>query len=171
MPSRYDLSLFNGLGSTTFDHPDPSLGTVLSAPGPTPDQHIADLIVFPRPRRESTVHTFRPPYYHRNVTAELNLVLRGAAGGRYAQGVSFLTPSLVPHGPAATVAERVLGLSDQEADRVETIDDKGLWLQIETCAQLRGTRWSLDSANRVDDFGSPARGRSPRFDPDRPDPW
>lgn len=46
-PFKYDLGRFNVIGSTSFDHPDPSIYTVLTAPSSTPGVAIADFVIFP----------------------------------------------------------------------------------------------------------------------------
>ena len=47
VPFSYDLSLFSPLGSVKFDHPNPSILTVLTAPLDDHGRAIADFVVFP----------------------------------------------------------------------------------------------------------------------------
>ncbi|KAG6189892.1 hypothetical protein E4U10_004889 [Claviceps purpurea] len=70
-PYKYDLGRFNTLGSISFDHPDPSIFTVLSGPplAGTPGTSVADFVIFP-PRWLVAEKTFRPPWYHRNTMSE-----------------------------------------------------------------------------------------------------
>ncbi|KAB5583011.1 homogentisate 1,2-dioxygenase [Coniochaeta sp. 2T2.1] len=68
-PYKYDLGRFNTIGSISFDHPDPSIFTVLTAPTPVPGQAVADFVIFP-PRWLVGEDTFRPPWYHRNTMPE-----------------------------------------------------------------------------------------------------
>ncbi len=68
-PYRYDLSRFNVIGSISFDHPDPSIFTVLTSPSDVPGRANADFVIFP-PRWQVAEDTFRPPWFHRNVMSE-----------------------------------------------------------------------------------------------------
>jgi homogentisate 1,2-dioxygenase len=64
-PYKYDLGRFNTIGTISYDHPDPSIFTVLTAQSDHPGTAIADFVIFP-PRWLVGEDTFRPPYYHRN---------------------------------------------------------------------------------------------------------
>ncbi|EDO04390.1 hypothetical protein SS1G_06873 [Sclerotinia sclerotiorum 1980 UF-70] len=68
-PYKYDLGRFNTIGSISFDHPDPSIFTVLTAPSDHVGTAIADFVIFP-PRWLVGEDTFRPPWYHRNTMSE-----------------------------------------------------------------------------------------------------
>src|SRR5579859_5877258 len=65
-PYRYDLARFNTVNSVSFDHPDPSIFTVLTSPSDTQGTANVDFVIFP-PRWVVSEHSFRPPWYHRNV--------------------------------------------------------------------------------------------------------
>ena len=65
-PYKYDLARFNTIGTVSFDHPDPSIFTVLTSPTDTPGTANCDFVIFP-PRWMVAEHTFRPPWFHRNV--------------------------------------------------------------------------------------------------------
>jgi homogentisate 1,2-dioxygenase len=56
-----DLKKFCPMNAVSFDHPDPSIFTVLTAPTATPGVAAADFVIFP-PRWTVAQHTFRPPY-------------------------------------------------------------------------------------------------------------
>ncbi len=58
-PYKYDLSRFNTINSVSFDHPDPSIYTVLTAPSDKPGTALADFVIFP-PRWMVMENTFRP---------------------------------------------------------------------------------------------------------------
>ncbi|CAI4217671.1 unnamed protein product [Parascedosporium putredinis] len=47
-PYKYDLGRFNTIGSISYDHPDPSIFTVLTAPSPVTGTAVADFVIFPR---------------------------------------------------------------------------------------------------------------------------
>ena len=67
-PLRYDTRHFNTIGSISFDHPDPSIFTVLTSPSDTPGTANCDFVIFP-PRWLVAEGTFRPPWFHRNLMA------------------------------------------------------------------------------------------------------
>jgi homogentisate 1,2-dioxygenase len=69
VPFKYDTARFMTLGSISFDHPDPSIFTVLTSPSDTPGVANCDFVIFP-PRWMVAEDTFRPPWYHRNVMSE-----------------------------------------------------------------------------------------------------
>ena len=75
-PFRYDLSRFNTINTVSFDHPDPSIFTVLTSPSETPGRANADFVIFP-PRWMVAEKTFRPPWFHRNVMSEAMGLIHG----------------------------------------------------------------------------------------------
>jgi homogentisate 1,2-dioxygenase len=80
-PYKYDLARFNVLGSISFDHPDPSIFTVLTAPSETPGTANCDFVAF-APRWLVAEHTFRPPWFHRNYMNEFMGQGGGVRAGR-----------------------------------------------------------------------------------------
>jgi len=68
-PYKYNLDHFCAMNTVTFDHADPSIFTVLTCQTDEPGVAVADLAIFP-PRWSVAEHTFRPPYYHRNIMTE-----------------------------------------------------------------------------------------------------
>ena len=100
-PVKYDLRRFNTLGTVSFDHPDPSIFTVLTSPSDTPGRANADFVIFP-PRWMVAENTFRPPWFHRNLMSEAMGLITGAydakAGGFAPGGVS-LHNMMSAHGP------------------------------------------------------------------------
>lgn len=77
MPYAYDLHRFNVMGTISYDHPDPSIFTVLTSPSDTPGLAGVDFVVF-APRWLVGEDTFRPPYFHRNVMSEYMGLIEGA---------------------------------------------------------------------------------------------
>jgi len=75
-PYRYDLRKFNTINTVSFDHPDPSIFTVLTSLSAIPGTANLDFVIFP-PRWMVAEHTFRPPYYHRNVMNEFMGLIQG----------------------------------------------------------------------------------------------
>ena len=100
-PYVYDLARFNTINTVSFDHPDPSIFTVLTSPSDTPGTANCDFVVFP-PRWMVAEDTFRPPWFHRNVMAEFMGLVRGVydakAEGFRPGGASLHNP-LSAHGP------------------------------------------------------------------------
>ena len=76
-PYVYDLRRFNVIGTISYDHPDPSIFTVLTSPSDTPGLAGVDFVVF-APRWLVGEDTFRPPYFHRNVMSEYMGLIEGA---------------------------------------------------------------------------------------------
>lgn len=107
-PYKYDLSTYNTMGSISFDHPDPSIFTVLTAPTDEPGVAACDFVIFP-PRWLVQEHTFKPPYYHRNCMSEYMGNICGtydAKEGGFGPGCSSLHSIMTPHGPESAVFEK-----------------------------------------------------------------
>ena len=107
-PYKYDLARFMALNTVSFDHPDPSIFTVLTSPSGSPGVANCDFVVFP-PRWMVAEHTFRPPWFHRNVMSELMGLVHGVydakAEGFLPGGVSIHN-CLSAHGPDLATFER-----------------------------------------------------------------
>lgn len=104
-PYCYDLSLFNTLGSISFDHADPSLYTVLTSDSDTPGVANLDFVIFP-PRWMVAENTFRPPYFHRNIMSELMGLVMGEYDAKkegFAIGGVSIHNRMVAHGPDAAI--------------------------------------------------------------------
>lgn len=107
-PYKYDLSLFNTIGSVSFDHPDPSIYTVLTSQSDTAGTANLDFVVFP-PRWLVAENTFRPPWYHRNIMSEYMGLIHGVYDAKpegFVPGGSSLHNCMVPHGPDGEAFER-----------------------------------------------------------------
>jgi homogentisate 1,2-dioxygenase len=152
-PYAYDLALFSPLGNTRIDHADPSIHTVVGAPLDEPGTATLDLVVF-TPRWDPTEHTFRPPYFHRNGTTEINGIIREPVtrGTFFVPGAHFITPGMTPHGPGASLLRRTLAQPDELADRPHRYSDHALWFQFETTLPLSLSRWAKTAPERVADF-------------------
>lgn len=100
-PWRYDLARFNTMGTVSFDHPDPSIFTLLTSPSDVAGRANADFVIFP-PRWMVAEDTFRPPWFHRNVMSEAMGLIAGAydakAEGFQPGGIS-LHNLMAGHGP------------------------------------------------------------------------
>jgi len=157
-PYKYDLTKFNALGSVSWDHPDPSILTVLTCPADTHGRGALDLAVFAR-RWDVSEGTFRPPFLHRNSAIEFNAVVRSdATDGPWQAGAFSYTPYLSPHGVSAHTVEKVRGMSDEEADAPELVSANDIWLQLESTYLLRVMPWMIDHEARDQDYLSSFSG-------------
>jgi homogentisate 1,2-dioxygenase len=100
-PCRYDLSRFNTIGTVSFDHPDPSIFTVLTSPSDVPGTANVDFVIFP-PRWMVAEDTFRPPWFHRNTMSECMGLITGAYDAKadgFRPGALSLHNQMSGHGP------------------------------------------------------------------------
>jgi homogentisate 1,2-dioxygenase len=108
VPYKYDLARFMTIGTVSFDHPDPSLFTVLTSPSAQAGVANVDFVIFP-PRWLVAEGTFRPPWFHRNVMSELMGLVHGVydakAEGFLPGGVSIHN-CMSAHGPDLATFER-----------------------------------------------------------------
>ena len=142
-PCRYDLSRFNTIGTVSFDHPDPSIFTVLTSPSDVAGRANADFVIFP-PRWMVAEDTFRPPWFHRNVMSEAMGLIQGdydaKAEGFRAGGLS-LHNLMSGHGPDVESWEKASN-ADLKPHKIEDT----LAFMVETCWPYRLTRFALDHA-------------------------
>src|SRR5258706_2600595 len=107
-PYKYDLARFNAMNTVTFDHPDPSIFTVLTSPSETPGLANVDFVIFP-PRWMVSEHTFRPPWFHRNFMNEFMGLIHGeydAKAEGFVPGGSSLHNCMAGHGPDTETFEK-----------------------------------------------------------------
>ncbi len=100
-PCRYDLARFNTINTVSFDHPDPSIFTVLTSPSDIPGTANVDFVIFP-PRWMVAEDTFRPPWFHRNVMSEAMGLITGAYDAKadgFVPGALSLHNQMSGHGP------------------------------------------------------------------------
>lgn len=108
VPYKYDLRRFSPVGSILFDHPDPSIFTVLTSASETPGTANIDFVIFPE-RWLVMENTFRPPWYHMNVMSEFMGLICGeydAKPGGFVPGGMSLHNALVAHGPNEEAFEK-----------------------------------------------------------------
>ncbi len=107
-PVKYDTAHFMVIGSISFDHPDPSIFTVLTSPSDTPGTANCDFVIFP-PRWMVAEDTFRPPWYHRNLMSEFMGLVTGQYDAKpegFKPGGASLHNCMVPHGPDADAFDK-----------------------------------------------------------------
>lgn len=109
-PYSYDLSLFNTINTVSFDHPDPSIFTVLTSESEFPAVANLDFVIFPD-RWMVAEHTFRPPYFHRNVMSELMGLIIGTYDAKesgFSVGGVSIHNAMTPHGPDTKSYEKAI---------------------------------------------------------------
>jgi len=100
-PYKYDLRRFSPVGPLMFDHADPSIFTVLTAPSGIPGTANVDFVIFPD-RWMVAENTFRPPWYHLNIMSEFMGLIYGAYDAKpqgFTPGGFSLHNRMIPHGP------------------------------------------------------------------------
>lgn len=158
-PYVYDLSCFSPASNARFDHIDPSVYTVLSAPLDEAGANNLDFVVFV-PRWDPTEHTFRPPYFHRNATSEFNGIIATPGRGVFQPGSCFLTPALVPHGIVAkNLPHSRPSVEPGPAKPVEN----SLWFQFETTLPVSLTTWAASAPHRLENWRGVWGGYRSRF--------
>ncbi len=148
-PYKYDLRRFNTMGTVSYDHPDPSIYTVLTSPSSTPGVANLDFVIFP-PRWLVGENTFRPPYYHRNVMSEYMGLIHGvydAKQGGFVPGGASLHNCMTAHGP--DTATFLQGIENSEAP--QKIADTMAFM-LETCHVFHPTPFALSTEARDQDY-------------------
>jgi homogentisate 1,2-dioxygenase len=142
-PCRYELARFNTIGTVSFDHPDPSIFTVLTSPSDVPGRANADFVIFP-PRWMVAEDTFRPPWFHRNVMSEAMGLIHGAYDAKaegFAPGGLSLHNLMSGHGPDVDSWKKA-----SEAELKPAKIENTLAFMVETCWPYRPTQFALDRA-------------------------
>jgi homogentisate 1,2-dioxygenase len=142
-PYRYDLSKFNVIGTISFDHPDPSIFTVLTSPSNVPGRANADFVIFP-PRWMVAEDTFRPPWFHRNVMSEAMGLITGAYDAKaegFQPGGLSLHNLMSGHGPDLESWRKA-----SEAELKPAKIEGTMAFMVETCWPYRPTQYALDRA-------------------------
>ena len=139
VPYKYDTSRFNTIGTVSYDHPDPSIFTVLTSPSDTPGTANCDFVIFP-PRWMVAEHTFRPPWFHRNVMSEFMGLVSGeydAKAGGFAPGGASLHNCMSGHGPDQASYDKAIKADLKPVKITDT-----LAFMFETRLPIRTTRWA-----------------------------
>ena len=162
-PCKYDLRRFNTIGSISYDHPDPSIFTVLTSPSDTAGTANMDFAIFP-PRWLVAVNTFRPPWFHRNIASEFMGLIHGAydakAGG-FVPGGASLHNCMSGHGPDAASFDKASAADTTKPDHI--VDTMAF--MFETRAVIHPTRQALEAPQLQADYQDCWRGLRKRFEP------
>jgi len=141
-PCRYDLTRFNTINTVSFDHPDPSIFTVLTSPSEHHGTANCDFVIFPQ-RWMVAEHTFRPPWFHRNVMSEFMGLIEGAYDakeGGFAPGGASLHNQMAGHGPDRASYEKAVA-ADLKPHKIEGT----MAFMFESRWVIRPTRWAAES--------------------------
>lgn len=148
-PYSYDLSLFNTINSVSFDHPDPSIFTVLTSESTTPGVANLDFVIFPS-RWVVAEHTFRPPYFHRNIMSELMGLIQGkydAKNEAFTPGGISIHNCMSGHGPDSDSYQQAINETLKP-----THYDNTLAFMLESCEPWNVTSTALKSKYRESDY-------------------
>ncbi|MGQ0677549.1 MAG: homogentisate 1,2-dioxygenase [Rhodospirillales bacterium] len=161
-PYKYDLARFNAINTVSYDHPDPSIFTVLTSPSELRGAANADFVIFP-PRWMVAENTFRPPWFHRNVASEFMGLVKGVYDAKaegFAPGGASLHNSMTAHGPDAASYEK----ASAAALKPQKIADT-LAFMFETRLPLRPTAHALESPTLQRGYDECWRGLGRTFKP------
>ncbi|OZI71704.1 homogentisate 1,2-dioxygenase [Bordetella genomosp. 12] len=164
-PYKYDLRCFNTVGSISFDHPDPSIFTVLTSPSDTPGTANMDFAIFP-PRILTMENTFRPPWFHRNIASEFMGLIQGVYDAKaegFAPGGASLHNCMSGHGPDADTFEKA---SAADTSKPHYIRDTMAFM-FETRRVIRPTEQALQSPQLQGDYYQCWQGLKKHFNPER----
>jgi homogentisate 1,2-dioxygenase len=159
-PYVYDLNLFNTIGTVSFDHPDPSIFTVLTSPTDQPGTANVDFVIFP-PRWMVGEDTFRPPWFHRNVMSECMGLIYGqydAKADGFLPGGLSLHNCLSGHGPDAATFEKA-SAAELKPHKI----DGTLAFMFESSRVFRVTEHALRSPTLQRDYQDCWRGLQKHF--------
>jgi len=127
----------------SFDHPDPSIFTVLTSPSELPGVANCDFVIFP-PRWLVAEGTFRPPWFHRNVMSEFMGLVKGVydakEGGGFAPGGASLHNCMNGHGPDKASYEKAIAAELKPQKLVDT-----LAFMFESRWVIAPTRFALET--------------------------
>jgi homogentisate 1,2-dioxygenase len=160
VPYRYDLARFMTIGTVSFDHPDPSIFSVLTAPSEIAGTANIDFVIFP-PRWLVGEDTFRPPWFHRNVMCEFMGLLKGAYDAKaegFIPGGASLHNCMSAHGPDAETFERA-SVAELKPHKLEDT----MAFMFESRLAMRLTRYAMESSELQHDYFEGWQGLKRRF--------
>lgn len=160
-PYKYDLRTYSPVGAILFDHPDPSIFTVLSAPSGSPGTANIDFVLF-RERWMVAENTFRPPWYHKNIMSELMGNIYGIYDAKpegFVPGGMSLHNMMLPHGPDRDAFEGATN-ADLKAEKL----DNTMSFMFETRFPQHLTEFAAKEAPLQDDYIDCWTGLEKHFD-------
>jgi homogentisate 1,2-dioxygenase len=166
-PYKYDLRHFSPVGAILFDHPDPSIFTVMTAPSETPGTANVDFVIFPE-RWSVAENTFRPPWYHRNLMSEFMGLIYGVYDAKpegFVPGGMSLHNQMLPHGPDAQAFEHASNVELKPVKLTGTMA-----FMFETRFPQRVTAYASGLPELQDNYIDCWSGLEKHFDPGRREP-
>ncbi|MEA2928727.1 MAG: homogentisate 1,2-dioxygenase [Hyphomicrobiales bacterium] len=167
-PYKYDLRRFSPVGAISFDHPDPSIFTVMTSPSETPGTANVDFVIFPE-RWAVADNTFRPPWYHRNIMSEFMGLVYGVYDAKpegFVPGGMSLHNQMLPHGPDADAFNHASNVELKPVKLTNT-----LAFMFETRFRQRVTKYAATLDTLQDDYIDCWNGLKKNFNPNRRDPY
>jgi homogentisate 1,2-dioxygenase len=162
-PYKYDLRRFNTIGSISYDHPDPSIFLVLQSQSDTPGVDDIDFVIFP-PRWLVMRDTFRPPWFHRNVSSEFMGLIAGKYDAKeegFVPGGASLHNCMSGHGPDRATVEK----ASQADTRQPQYIDHTMAFMFETRAVICPTAHALGLPQLQADYQACWQSLPKRFSP------
>ena len=162
-PYKFDLACFNVMNTVSFDHADPSIFTVLTSPSDTAGVANVDFVIFP-PRWMVAEHTFRPPWFHRNIMSEYMGLIHGVYDAKaegFLPGGGSLHNCMSGHGPDASTFEAA-----SHAQLAPHKLDKTLAFMFESRWLIRPTQAALNSPQLQSDYRECWQGLKKHFKAD-----
>lgn len=163
-PYKYDLARFNTINSVSFDHPDPSIFTVLTSPTSFLDATVGtancDFVIFPS-RWVVAEHSFRPPYFHRNVMNEYMGLISGVYDAKetgFVPGGGSLHNCMSGHGPDADTFEKA-----SHAELAPQRYENTLAFMFESRAVLCPTKFAMETVALQRDYFDCWQGLKKQF--------
>jgi homogentisate 1,2-dioxygenase len=159
-PYKYDLRRFNTIGSISFDHPDPSIFTVLTSPSGETGVANCDFVIFPD-RWLVAEDTFRPPWYHRNTMSEYMGLIYGQYDAKeegFVPGGGSLHNQMSAHGPDLDAFEKASN-TDLAPQKLEGT----MAFMFESRYIIRPTRFAMGTSQLQHEYSEVWRGLKKNF--------
>ncbi|MCA0320449.1 MAG: homogentisate 1,2-dioxygenase [Proteobacteria bacterium] len=166
-PYKYDLRHFSPVGPILFDHADPSIFTVMTAPSETPGTANVDFVIFPE-RWMVGENTFRPPWYHRNLMSEFMGLVYGVYDAKpegFVPGGMSLHNCMLPHGPDTPAFEHASNMELKPSKLTGTMA-----FMFETRFPQRVTKYASELGTLQPNYTDCWADLKKHFDPARKEP-
>ncbi|MEJ1156966.1 homogentisate 1,2-dioxygenase [Prosthecomicrobium sp. N25] len=164
-PYKYDLRTFSPVGAILFDHPDPSIFTVMTAPSGEAGTANIDFVIFPE-RWMVAEHSFRPPWYHMNIMSEFMGLIYGQYDAKetgFVPGGMSLHNCMLPHGPDKSAFDKA---SHADLKPVKLTGTMAFMFETRFPQQL--TDFAATLPGLQDDYADCWTGLDKNFRADRP---
>ena len=159
-PYKYDLRRFSPVGSVLFDHPDPSIFTVLTSPSGEAGVANVDFVIFPE-RFMVAEHSFRPPWYHRNIMSEFMGLIYGHYDAKetgFVPGGFSLHNMFLAHGPDCAAYDKAVS-AELKPQKLETT----LAFMLESRLSQHVSDFAAQNPARQSDYRSSWSGLKKHF--------